>query len=419
MLKKIKSMYIAILIVVLIMTCIPLAPSEAAADKIKPRITIYGTDAEAFASLITQFETVSSNIIVISEIGKTNTELLTTALDDEGILVAVNLPKENDLVTVPVVEKITSTEYLVFNSKTENMQASGITEISTENMYPNYWISVIQKGSRSDFLLIQVDSQAMRDRLYQKAAGTVANIVEEFMQTTTLEEGTDDFEKRAEYNQLVLFGTNQADQFYIRHEILELQYWDTTTNKEYWRIDSTIDSYIPEYGCSFWRTGPYIASRQIIVDASSSADLYTYSPNTTPSDVGVSVGVGFSFSSSGGGTCGVNYGWSWTNPGVSYTVDADYANRKVTTEENFRLPDYTWFPYIIEPTANSHTSYQTKMTCIIREPVGHGFEVEQLKSQWTINDDYTIWYGYFIGIHRNTYTYSLSWGPLAISSLFS
>lgn len=416
MLKMKNYICISFLLAVALLLTVPVACAESVAKSAAQRpIAAYGEDAKAFASLITQYETAANNVVVVSDLKNTDVKALENAMENGGIIVAVNLPVGNALVSVPAVEKTSQRELLRINTEDNSVQTIRSSKVSIEMLYPNYWITVIQKDSRKDFMLIEVDSTELRDELSLKAADAVGEAVQTLLLTLDGDTGYDHWDKKREYMQAVKFGTDQKDEFYIRHEIYELDVWDPVTNKEYWRTDSWIDSKIPEYGCWLLHVGPYIKHRQIIVDASSAADLYLYSPITTPVDVGVNVGISFST-----GGVSLNFGWSWTNAGVNYDVDGSYANSKVITDEYFREADYTWYPFIIEPTPNSHSSYLTQMTNVMRTPVGSGYELDELGSKWWIYDDWPVyWGGIFYYVYRNSYSYRYWWNPSHITSTFS
>jgi hypothetical protein len=163
--------------------------------------------------------------------------------------------------------------------------------------------------------------------------------------------------------------------------------------------------------------GPYIKYREIIVDANSAAQLYRYDPDTTVSDTTVSVSIGFSVSYKNVGF-NINYAWSWTNPGVSYTVAADYNQKRVTTLETFRQPDYTWWPYYQGPCAAAYNSYTMEPSTVMRTNVGSGFDLENLESTWTLYDDHYYWQGATLFFNRDVYDWTENWNPASIASMF-
>jgi hypothetical protein len=208
---------------------------------------------------------------------------------------------------------------------------------------------------------------------------------------------------------------NSNDELYTRYEIYELNQYDITTGKEYWRIDGYIDHNLGSYTATNSICGPYIHQRTVYINAGN--ELYKYGPKTTNSDETVHVNIGFSVSTSGG-SVGVSYGWSWSNPGVSYAVSAYYSQHKVKWTESFRGPDYFWYPWYSEPTASAHNSYYAMPSAVFRTPVGNGISITKLESTWTIYTDHLSFRVVYLHIDRDAMTYSVYWTSLYYSSIF-
>lgn len=382
-------------------------------------IAAYGKEATLFASLIAQsngLEVVSdayseSAVVVVSDFTNVDMSRLAYALQNKAIVVAINLPADNELISAPTLqENIARAVYEINVTDRTVLLASMVLE-SARIIYPEYWISVIRYDtsfSESSYALVDSTPQKR-----EKISSMAANKVEEMIASSSFPDVGTEWAKKLERNHL--WDLAGDDQLYTRHEVFALKYWDEAAQggtKEYWRTDSYIDHWLPSYVENLLHCGPYISTRKIIVDGDSS-ELYDYSPRTTVSDTTVSVSIGFTVTTRGVGV-NVGYSWSWTNPGVRYDASPDYVNSKITWDETFRGPDYFWYPFYSGPCEASHNSYNAKTTVIMRSPLGSGFNVATLQSKWIKYDD-SLYPGFYI---RYIYTYTDTWNPGVIPSIF-
>jgi len=109
------------------------------------------------------------------------------------------------------------------------------------------------------------------------------------------------------------------------------------------------------------------------------------------------------------------------NRDASNDVGADYVNDKVTWDETFNGPDYTWWPFYGGPTEASHDSYNAKTTAIMRSPVGSGYYISTVQSEWIKYDDFMSWdpsNPFIWWLTRYIYTYTTTWSPGQLASMF-
>lgn len=417
------------MLAVLLLVSIPMVFGETAnyavADKGKT-IAAYGKEATLFASLIarnTGLEMVSDAyigpaVVVISDLTGVDMSGLAYALQNKAIVVAINLPVENKLISAPTLQENIAKAVYEINAEDGTSHLASMVQESARTIYPEYWISVIRYDttfSESSYALVE-DTPEKREKI----SSIAANKVEEMIVASSFPDPGTEWAKKLERNHLWDLAGN--DQLYTRHEVFALKYWDEAAQggtKEYWRTDSYIDHWLPSYVQQTGHCGPYISTRQIVVDGDSS-ELYDYSPRTTVSDTTVSVSIGFTVTTGGVGV-NVGYSWSWTNPGVRYDTSPDYVNSRVTWDETFRGPDYTWWPFYGGPCEASHNSYNAKTTVIMRSPLGSGFNVASLRSRWIAYDDFMAldpWNPFIWWLTRYTYTYTDPWSVGVIPSIF-
>jgi len=393
-------------------------------------IAAYGKEAESFASLISNgadFKVTSGVIddsaaIIISDLRNVDLSKVAYALRNRAIVVALNLPANNDLIPVPTLEEnIAGVEFMI-NSEDGTVLSERIIQESAKTIYPEYWIGIIRhdEAISVSYYALMADSPQQLVKLLETTAEKVANMVP----SGTYAEASGSYpEPGSEWTKKLdveyTWDLAGDDQLYTRYEVFELKFWDEVTMKEYWRTDSYIDHWLPSYVQEMGHCGPYISTRQIFVDATS-ADLYDYDPPTTATGAGASVSIGFTVTTGGVGV-NVGYSWSWSNPGVKYDVGADYVNDKITWDETFNGPDYTWWPFYGGPTEASHNSYNAKTTAIMRSPVGSGCDISTLQSKWVKYDDFMSWdpWNPFIWwLTRYIDTYTTTWSPGQLASMF-
>lgn len=431
--KKRIEFIIATMLVAFLLISIPGGYAQSVTESMSEEgrtIAAYGKEAESFAALIssgTDLKVTSGAIdgiaaIIISDLRNVDMSKVAYTLRNRAIVVALNLPANNDLVPVPALEENTAGVEFMINSEDGTVLSERIIEESTKTIYPEYWIGIIRHDeaiSVSYYALTAYSPQQLVE-LFETTAEKVANMV---LSGTYVEAFSSYPEPGSEwakkYDVESTWDLAGDDQLYTRYEVFELKLWDEVTMKEYWRTDSYIDHWLPSYVQEMGHCGPYMHTRHIIVDAAS-ADLYDYDPPTTATGAGASVSIGFTVTTGGVGV-NVGYSWSWSNPGVRYDVGADYVNDKITWDETFNGPNYTWWPIYGGPTEASHNSYNAKTTAIMRSPVGSGYYISTLKSKWVKYDDFMSWdwWNPFIWwLTRYTYTYTTTWSPGQLASMF-
>jgi len=392
-------------------------------------IAAFGEDAEIFASSIaarTNLPMVTRiddrcMIAVISDIKDVEVSAVSRALQNKAVIVAVNLPAGNELISVPTLDKKdVKIEYTIDLEQNKVTSERVVGETITK-LYPAYWVGVIQYEGilKMDSYALMIDSPQERVELLSTIAAKVVdtsiatmNSVQSITVLSEFPAPTDDWKKRAERSYTWNLGS--GNQLYTRYEMFSLRCWDEVTQKEYWRTDAYIDHYLPTYVQNTGHCGPWINMRQMIVAASAGTNIYDYAPHTTAQDTGASVNIGFSVTPKGGPSIGIGYSWSWTNPGVRYDVGADYVNSKITWNETFRGPDYLWYPWYSGPTEAAHNSYNAKTTVIMRTSLGSGLYISSLKSKWEKYDDTLTFLIIVLKVDRviTTYTYPFSVGQL-------
>jgi len=433
--RKTSIVLVAVLVVSLILSAVVMYPSPAYAGSQKQAETVaaYGEEAQSFALMIANTTGLEVNskvdkrcvVVVISDLTKIEAAKVVDVLKRGGTLVAMTLPADNGFVEVPMLyETSARTDYLI-NSTDGTILSTSISQNPDKIIKAEYWITIVQRSSivRESTYALVTKSQEKSRNILKIAAG---QIKEQFMASRSegmatamgsFPEASGDWVKKYEASRL--WDLPGDDQLYTRYELYSLKWWDSVTQKEYWRIDSYIDHWLPSYVQQTGHCGPYISTRQIIVDGDS-CDMYDYDPQTTPTDTTVNVGIGFSISNNGVGF-DIGYSWSWLNPGVRYDTSPDYTNSKITWDETFRGPDYTWWPWYGGPTEPSHNSYNAKTTVVMRASLGNGFYGSQLRSRWIEFDDYmswSIWNPFVWVLSRYYYSYVSPWVPGQLPSIF-
>lgn len=404
-------------------------------------IGTFGKDAQSFASLVAangNFKAVSNTVygcvgVVISDLSGVEIAQVLNALQKNAVVVAMNLPLNNGLISAPTLQQRVTNEAYSFDSRDGSMVSQSSILGTEEIICPQYWISVIRysKYLSSFSYATIVDSSELHESILKTA---VSKTVEELLPSVSVRTpltnsaettfSANDFpgasgEWIKRYEASDTWALGGSDQLVTRHEVFSLKYWDEVVQKEYWRTDTYIDHWLPSYVQQQGHCGPYMSTRTLVVDGDS-CEIYDYDPVTTATDVGVSVGISFTVSTGGVGM-NIGYSWSWTNPGVRYDTSPDYLNARMQWVETFRGPDYTWWPFYGGPTEPSHNSYRAKTTVIMRTPLGNGYYQSQLKSQWVKYDDTMTWdwWNPFIWwLHRTIYTYTDTWTPGQLASIF-
>jgi hypothetical protein len=338
-----------------------------------------------------------------------------------AITVIAGVPDDFDTKVFPVPTMTISTQTMSvgMDAQTGALVSSKVLGAAKEEaVAPGFLAYVLYDDgevSHSSCFAAATDSPTQREYVSEDAAQKVASIL---LEPASLDQGSTDQWTKKRDSEYVYSINDQGDQLYSLREVYQLNYWDEVANKDYWRVDSTIDHYLPSYQENLFGCGPYVDQRGLSVDCSAGASIYKYDPKTTAADVGASVNIGFDITTGGAGLH-VGYSWSWSNPGVTYQASADYVNRKMNWVEQFRGPIYTWYPISwTGPTDAAHYSYWVVPSVVMRTTKGSNFFIDHWTSSWRIYDDTLVPSFPFSYVYRSITTYTLSENWLSFSSMF-
>jgi hypothetical protein len=362
----------------------------------------------------------SADVVVFSGMNSALGPQAISAINRGAITVIAGAPDDfdNKVFSVPVMTVSIEKTSLETDAQTGALVSTKTLGTTKEQaVVPGYLVYVLYDDgevSHSSCFAALTDSSTQREYVSEDAAQKVASIL---LEPASLNQGsTDQWTKKRDSEDTYTIN-DQGDQLYSLREVYQLNYWDEVANKDYWRVDSTVDHYLPSYQKDLFECGPYMDQRGISVDCSGGASIYKYDPKTTAADVGASVNIGFDITTGGAGLH-VGYSWAWSNPGVSYQTSADNVNQIITWVEQFRSPDYTLYPISwTGPTDAAHYSYRTTMSAVMRTPKGSNFYIDHWTSSWRVYDDTLVPYPipmYF----RSITTYTLSENGLGFSSMF-
>lgn len=427
---------------------VPQMVSDAQTDSTNKTTTeylaAYGEDANSFANTLEK-KTPQDQVIIVSEI-KDNFDLqnIQSSIKNGTTLVAINLPLDNKLVSLPTLQMQANETIRAINGSNVNFKIKPVTTLE-----PSYWISVIKYEEPllvSHFVttndtsevrqeMISAALNAVEKTVFHKPTGT-SNIMMSNQYLTTEENEAnqeiqpistdlgvfDDehWDEKAEIDFTLYW--NPQDQVRAYHSIYQAKYYSAVTNREYW-LDVT---YIQHYFGSFedegdpyyWHIGPYVRQITNYIDADIPFDeydgLYKYGPDTTEPSQTASVNVAFNINT-GGPTIGVGYSHSWTYTDTSYNVAPDGVNANIQTVVNFetyRDTQYSLPDYHIPPCAKSHESAYYYYSAVFQPEVGDGFDLASISDNWITCYDLTdYWQGWF-----NDYSYTVTWNPIRLTS---
>ena len=362
----------------------------------------------------------SADVVVFSGMNSALEPQAVGAINRGAITVIAGVPDDfdNKVFPVPVMTVSTETTSLEVDVQTGALVSSKVLEATLEQaLVPGYLVYVLYddgEASHSSCFAAATDSPTQREYVSEDAAQKVASIL---LEPASLDQGSTDQWTKKRDSEYVYSINTQGDQLYSLREVYQLNHWDEVANKDCWRVDSSIDHYLPSYQENLFRCGPYVDQRGISVDCSEGASIYKYDPKTTAADVRASVNIGFDITTGGVGLH-VGYSWSWSNPGVTYQTSADNVNQKISWNEQFRGPNYAWYPISwTGPTDAAHYSYRVVPSVVMRTTKGSNFFIDHWTSSWRVYDDTLVPFPipmYFRSI--TTYTLSENW--LGFSSMF-
>jgi hypothetical protein len=394
-----------------------------------------GEHSQELAALIAEYvgaETLSgpytvdsADVVVFSGMNPALQPLATDALEKGGVVVIAGVPGDFDdmAFSMPEITITTETISLGEDVATGTLVQTGVIERSKEHtVVLGYLVYVLYKDDEathcSRFAALESTAK-QRDYVSEYAAQKVASVL---VEPASLGEGSADqwtLKRDPDDSECLIILSDFGDQLYSRHDIYQLNYYDEQYSKDYWRVDSYIDHYLPSFQKYPWVCGPYVPRREISVDCSSGATIQDYDPHSTPGNVGASVGIDFNIRS-GGVSVGIGYSYSWSNPGVTYLASADVANSRMGWVEQFAIPNYIWPPYPLysSPTVASHYSYNAMPSVVMRTTKGSNFYIDHWTSSWTIYLDVLPPAPPIPYVNRfiSTYTFSENW--LGFSSMF-
>jgi hypothetical protein len=421
----------------------------SAIQSAEPKIPInfYGKYSSDVSSVIAQNVPNSVQKIVTTS-NAIDYKGIVSNLKSGQIVAFTNMPLDNGVMTPPTfsTSHITTNEY--FNMTNNQLSLINKTVDPTVEVTPALWLCMISGGPNGCVCSFssQVNSpQTYNDMLAfasQKAQEMVINQASEIgvvnAYTTPMPVQMDPgwttkLDAAADYP----FGPGNPpqDEYHAEQVVAKYNAYDTTTNMEFWRVDSYVFSTIGSYQDSagfLWpisHVGPYVTNTLVKVDATTSTQwwhtqsdpnclsgLFVYSPqNPIPTDH-VSVTVGISGAENGVGFQD-SQSWGWDLSQVTTTATAYYNTPYVHTGAAFQIAVWQWgLPGVVSPpTQCSYESFSQQYSSIYRTPVGATFPIDNLYTSWNLEDDYcyNVW-GMWIYAF-NTYPTSWSTGSLYLS----
>ncbi len=135
--------------------------------------------------------------------------------------------------------------------------------------------------------------------------------------------------------------------------------YDYDTSSIWWATEWTISSKIDpnDYksaNIDSW-TGPWVSQRYLKADMDDE-ELSDWGPTTSTGSTSYSIGATLDI---GTDSAGVSFGLSssWTVDDVSITDQTSDYNNYVQWNENFRGPDYAWWPILTSPCSAAHNTF--------------------------------------------------------------
>jgi hypothetical protein len=313
----------------------------------------------------------------------------------------------------PTIQQDLTVEQFSYNTQTE-VTTSELVSQSTQEFVPPYWIIVTQQATPAiteRYMTLNDDEQARED-ITQAALESVTSALSPISPTGST--GETHWKLADTKTDIVKFGTNNANIYHVRHKIFQLDVYDQPTNREYWQVESWVDSYIGTYQSAYTHCGPYLDSRKVYV--STGSNIYNYGPGTTVESGTATISIGFDVNTGGVGV-GIGYSESWSLDGVRF--DVSRGTNWLQWTEGFRGPNYNWWPWYREPCSAAFGGYPTTTRVLFDPPVRNGLRNIYLTDTFTLIDDVDlIPVGIFLVGTRNTYQYSFPWNNLQYSSRF-
>jgi hypothetical protein len=340
-------------------------------------IVAYGTEAQSFASMLStaielnpRVRSIRTSMIVLSDVMVADLQSIATNVQNGAILITINLPENNGVVDAPTMRVGTTVEQCSLDTLTNIITSEEISQ-DTQEIVPPYWIAITKQTipEVTDVYMTLNDDEQSSEGITQKALEAVVNTA---LQTTSIRSfmGSGQWVHVGTKNGFVEFGANNRNGYQVRHEIYQLDMWDLPTGKEYWKVDTWIDSWIGTYNKGSNSCGPFLQSREIEVSCDSNSQVYKYGPGTTVESGTATIDINFGVSA-GGPSVNVGYSKSWPLYGARY--DTTRGLKWINWLESFRGPDYAWFPWYDEPCVASYKSYPGSTVVVFETNVGNGF----------------------------------------------
>jgi hypothetical protein len=163
---------------------------------------------------------------------------------------------------------------------------------------------------------------------------------------------------------------------------------DIYADRDWYLIEVQEDTQITDYHCGSDYCGYWIANRfdnQALAqynDAFHRGFLFLYDPYPDPSfdSQQVSYTIGAELNSAAvGGSASVTR--TYNKPAVKFYTERDFTYQWVHWREEFRGPDYGWYPFITPPADYSHLAYYTWHSDITRTEGGLSYSPNGMHAQ--------------------------------------
>ncbi len=385
-------------------------------------IQAYGNDAQAFADAL-QDKTLANKVIVTSDLENVDISSLQSSLTEGSTLVAMNLSKDNPLVSLPKLQLETNATTNAKDVNPENVQNS----IEKTEVDPPYWISVTKYGvpQQMSIFVAANDTEECRQKIISEALkATYTNTLH--LPGSTPEAESDESTTGPFASAVLLpdFSTqywnwvaeldyylawNQDDFARAEHTIYQATQYNTATNREYWLVASYFESQFDTYGTTYdWDpyygfyadVGPEFDSIRNQIDGYIDYDQYLplmeHGPGNTNPYEEATLGFNLGADSGGGGTISIDYSHTWEVGQNSYDVSANPANAYVSVTENLAGD-------------SRHVNHYSWQTAVFQTVAGSGFEISDLRTTWDMG--YTRHYFDLYYFDWIDYQWSAIWNP--------
>lgn len=158
----------------------------------------------------------------------------------------------------------------------------------------------------------------------------------------------------------------------------------TDPASDWWRVDTNVITVINNYDkagghCGWYTT--YIKVTDTPVAANYPAAkpvLYEWMPTGTINDRSVTYSIGGGLeggTSGGGGSVSGSYSATYGGADVQVVDHSSLTNATPSWTINFAGPDYTWYPWYVEPANTARSTFYNEPSAIYRVPKGAGLHL--------------------------------------------